>query len=91
MFCLTLDNNHLEKIKKFEYVPVGLGEGNFTEEWLTDKSGNDIIAKKNPYYGEYTFHYWIWKNYISEIKNNLVGFCQDIIMDRKLLVVLCYH
>ena len=76
MFCLTLDNNHLEKIKKFEYVPVGLGEGNFTEEWLTDKSGNDIIAKKNPYYGEYTFHYWIWRNYISEIKNNWVGFCQ---------------
>ena len=73
MFCLTLDNNHLEKIKKFEYTPVGLGEDNFSEEWLTDKSGNDNIAEKNPYYGEYTFHYWIWKNYISEIKASLTA------------------
>jgi|TARA_B110000211_G_scaffold159636_1_gene180726 hypothetical protein len=76
MFCLTLDNNHLKKIKKLEYIPVGLGESNFSEGWFTDKSGNDIIAHKNPYYGEYTFHYWIWKNYLKEIKTNWVGFCQ---------------
>jgi len=75
MFCLTLDSNHLEKIKKLTYTPVGLGKNNFSDEWFTDKSGN-TISEKNQYYGEYTFHYWIWKNHIKKINSNWVGFCQ---------------
>jgi len=75
MYCLTLNSNHLDKIKKLDYIPVGLGNGEFSAEWMSDKIGNNI-SKKNPYYGEYTFHYWIWKNYINKIKSNWVGFCQ---------------
>ncbi len=75
MFCLTLDKNHLKKIKMLGYTPVGLGESDFSSEWFTDKNG-ETISKKNPFYGEYTFHYWIWKNYISEINSEWVGFCQ---------------
>ena len=75
MFCLTLDSNHLNKIKKLEYIPVGLGEEDFSTDWHTDKVGQSI-SNKNPFYGEYTFHYWIWKNYLNNIDSEWVGFCQ---------------
>ena len=34
------------------------------------------ISSKNPFYGEYTFHYWLWKNYLDKIETEWVGFCQ---------------
>ena len=40
-----------------------------------DNTGNNI-SFKNPNYGEYSFHYWIWKNYLHELKDNWIGFCQ---------------
>jgi len=75
MFCLTMEANHLDIIKKFNYIPVGLGNNNFNDEWFTDKSG-DNISLKNMHYGEYTFHYWLWKNYIDKIDDKWIGFCQ---------------
>ena len=76
MYCLTLDHNHYSAIKKLNYNPVGLGNKPFPNYWLTDKKRKNI-SKKNKYYGEYTFHYWIWKNYLPKIdKNKWVGFCQ---------------
>ena len=75
MFCLTLNPNHLNKIKKLNYRPVGLGAENFSSEWITDKSRNNI-SKKNPFYGEYTFHYSVWKQEHENIKTDWVGFCQ---------------
>ena len=50
MFCLTLESNHLNKIKKLEYIPVGLGQQDFSSEWHTDKVGKSI-SNKNPFYG----------------------------------------
>ena len=73
MFCLTLDDRHLDKIKSLNYSPVGLGDKLFNGEWFTDKSGN-TINKKNPFYGEYTFHYWIWKNYLDKLEDNTSGY-----------------
>ena len=65
MFCITLEPNHLQFIKELSYKPVGLGEKEFLgDEWFTDKSGTNI-SDKNKNYGEYTFHYWLWKNYID--------------------------
>ena len=75
MFCITLNPNHLNVIKKLNYLPVGLGEKEFTSEWFKDLSG-DSIAYKNPFYGEYTFHYWLWKNNLKNIKDGWIGFCQ---------------
>ena len=75
IFCLTLNPDHENLIKKLSYVPVGLGDKKFTSNCFGDKKGINI-SKKNPYYGEYTFHYWIWKNYINEIKEEWIGFCQ---------------
>ena len=75
IFCLDIHNINLHKIQKLNYTPVGLGKDNFDQGWLRDNSG-DNISEKNPFYGEYTFHYWLWKNYLKEIKTPWVGFCQ---------------
>ena len=45
------------------------------KDCLSDKQGNSI-SFKNKYYGEYTFHYWLWKNYLDKIEENWIGFCQ---------------
>ena len=75
IFCLTLNPSHGEFIKKLSYIPVGLGSENFSREFYNDKNGNNI-SFKNPNYGEYTFHYWLWKNHLNNIKTKWVGFCQ---------------
>ena len=75
MFCLSLFGEHLNNLKKINYIPVGLGENNFNNEWLRDNTKQNI-SNKNKYYGEYTFHYWLWKNMIDEISDkNWIGFC----------------
>ena len=75
MFCISLEPNHYNFIKSLDYVPVGLGEKEFNADWFRDKP-NINISKKNKHYGEYTFHYWIWKNYLEQINHEWVGFCQ---------------
>jgi len=74
MYCISLNPDHLDLIKKLNYIPVGLGDKKFSEDWQRDKTENSI-ADKNPYYGEYTFHYWLWKN--NKINfDGWIGFCQ---------------
>jgi len=51
-------------IEELGYIPVGLGKEIFLNSWLRDNQGENI-SKKNEYYGEYTFHYWFWKNKID--------------------------
>ena len=68
MFCLSLEPNHYKFIKDLGYIPVGLGDKNFDNSWFSDKSGTNI-SKKNMNYGEYTYHYWIWKNYLDKLDN----------------------
>jgi hypothetical protein len=75
IFCLTLNPDHEKIIEKLSLVPVGLGNKTFSKNCLSDKEG-DSISQKNSFYGEYTFHYWMWKNYLKEIKTEWVGFCQ---------------
>ena len=75
IFCLTLNAEHKNLIEDLSYIPVILGDNQNYDGCFSDKKGINI-SKKNPYYGEYTFHYWIWKNYLNEIKTEWVGFCQ---------------
>jgi len=79
MFCLTLEPSHKKFINELDYVPVGLGDKDFSKDnsWFTDKSGINI-SEKNKSYGEYTFHYWLWKNYLdsNQLKDGWIGFCQ---------------
>ena len=74
-YCLCIHDELLEKVKKLNYIPVGLGEGNFKKGWLRDNTGKNI-SYKNKHYGEYSFHYWIWQNKM-EIFNDKdwIGFC----------------
>ena len=65
IYCLCLYDELYSKIIELNYIPVGLGNKSFSHNWLLDSKG-DNISKKNPYYGEYTFHYWIWKNKIKK-------------------------
>ena len=75
MFCICIHNELLAKLKHINYIPVGLGEENFDIGWVTDKTGKNI-SEKNRHYGEYTFHYWFWKNEIQNIKDDdWIGFC----------------
>ena len=75
MFCISLEPNHYDFTKELGYIPVGLGEKHFSNDWFSDKSGISI-SRKNKYYGEYTFHYWLWKNYIDKLDDKWIGFCQ---------------
>ena len=78
MFCLTMNSSHSNFIKEINYIPVGLGTSNFSKEYFRDNTGLNI-TEKNKYYGEYTFHYWLWKNYLDSDHNKKegwIGFCQ---------------
>ena len=70
-----MDSRHLDKIRSFNYIPVGLGNDSFSKDWIKDDTGENI-SYKNKYYGEYTFHYWLWKNYLDQLENTWIGFCQ---------------
>ena len=75
MYCISLQNSHLDKIKKLNYIPVGLGTDKFDKEWTTDNTGTNI-SFKNRFYGENTFHYWLWKNQLKDcFDKTWVGFC----------------
>ena len=75
IYCLCLQNELLNKVKKLNYIPVGLGNDEFSNEWLLDNTKLNI-SNKNKFYGEYTFHYWFWKNLLPKNKNKKwIGFC----------------
>jgi len=67
--------DHQKMIIDLGYNPVGLGEKKFDKKIFSDK-GSANISEKNSYYGEYTFHYWIWKNYLNDLEDKWIGFCQ---------------
>lgn len=75
MFCLTMRPEHENLIKKLNYSPVGLGDQKFTNSFFNDKTGLNI-SNKNPFYGEYTFHYSLWKDQIEINIDEWIGFCQ---------------
>jgi hypothetical protein len=75
MYCLCLDDNLFKQVTNLGYIPVGLGLNKFSSKWLTDRTGVNI-SKKNIYYGEHSFHYWLWKNNLKNLNENTwIGFC----------------
>ena len=75
MYCICIHNKYYNAVKNLGYVPVGLGKDNFSEGWLRDNKGENI-SEKNEFYGEYSFHYWFWKNELDKIPDGTwVGFC----------------
>ena len=75
IFCISIFNRHFRDFKKVNLIPVGLGQNRFDKNWLSDKQGINI-SSKNLNYGEYTFHYNLWKNQKPIFKtDNWIGFC----------------
>ena len=75
IFCLSIYNNNYEKFKKLNLIPVGIGDEKFDSHWLNDK-GAQNISSKNKNFGEYTFHYHLWKNIlVNKDYNDWIGFC----------------
>ena len=74
MFCITIKNEHLNLIQDIGYYPVGLGEKILSKDFVRDNTKINI-TKKNQNYGEYTFHYWLWKNNF-DAEDKWIGFCQ---------------
>ena len=74
MYCLSTEPKHLSYIEQLGYTPVGLGKKKYSRKWQTDKFKKSIDYK-NEFYGEYTFHYKLWKNSYNKIYG-WIGFCQ---------------
>ncbi len=75
IFCLSIYNNNFDQLNKLNLIPVGLGDQIFSSQWMTDK-GIHNISNKNENFGEYTFHYYLWKNkIIREDYDKWIGFC----------------
>ena len=75
IYCLCIHDELLEKVKKLNYLPVALGDKNYQNGWLRDNVGKNI-SYKNKYYGEYSFHYWLWQNNMDIFNNrDWIGFC----------------
>ena len=74
MYCLSIHDGLYKKINDLNYIPAGLGDFNYNDKWVRDNTGENI-SYKNQYYGEYTFHYWFWKNLLQKNDSKWIGFC----------------
>lgn len=75
IFCLSIYNENYELFKHLDLIPVGLGTNNFDNVWLKDENKINI-SDKNKNFGEYTFHYFLWKNDVLDLNNEeWIGFC----------------
>lgn len=73
-YCITnIPNQNLEYLN---LTLVGVGKNKFSEKYISCINGNNIQPKEK-HYSELTFHYWLWKNRLKALENNLwFGFCQ---------------
>ena len=76
IFCTAIKYYKvIDKLPKY-IIPLGLGEEHYPSSWLNEKKG-DNICSLNKYYGEATGIYWVWKNYLKNLKkDDWIGFCQ---------------
>ena len=47
MFCICIHNQLLDKVKKLNYIPVGLGDDQFDSGWIKDNLGETSQKKIN--------------------------------------------
>jgi len=74
IFCIT--NKKLKFFDNINYSMVGVGKDKFPDNYIKCDTKENIFYKEE-YYSELTFHYWFWKNKLSEYKKDCwIGFCQ---------------
>ena len=47
IYCMCIEDSYLKTVQKLNYVPVGLKNKNFSNEWLLDNTLNNISKKKS--------------------------------------------
>ena len=45
MYCVTIFDEHYDKIKRLGYEPVGLGNNIFSKKFITDNTQKNISFK----------------------------------------------
>ena len=76
IFCFSIKKLKLLNKLPSYIVPFGLGDNDYPNNWLNEKTGENILHL-NKFYGEATGMYWLWKNYLTNFKeNDWIGFCQ---------------
>ena len=75
IYCISIYNQNYNFFKRNSLIPVGLGKKKFNKKWLGDNRRKNI-SSKNENFGEYTFHYSLWKNdFLNKKKSDWIGFC----------------
>jgi len=75
IFCISIYDENYSFFNENNLTPVGLGENHFNKNWINDKFDNDISIK-NKNFGEYSFHYRLWKDpSLNTEKHQWIGFC----------------
>ena len=74
IYCVT--NKKLPFLEKTKYHLAGVGKESFNSNYIKSNIGENIFYKEQ-YYSELVFHYWFWKNRLTEYNNEIwLGFCQ---------------
>jgi hypothetical protein len=75
-FCISIYNQNYSFFIENNLTPVGLGNNEFDKGWINDKFKNDI-SEKNGNFGEYSFHYRLWKesSLLNEQEHKWIAFC----------------
>lgn len=68
------DSNIIFQSDVFQPIFYGAKDSAPETDFLKDNTGINI-ASKNKHYGELTGHYWVWKNLLSELDVEYIGFC----------------
>ncbi len=74
IYCVT--NVASIKLEKLNLTLASVGKNKFPDNYINCKNGDNIEFKER-HYSELTFHYWFWKNKLSEFDDDTwIGFCQ---------------
>ena len=76
IYCVT--NKDLKFLRELDYNLAAVGKEQFSERYIKCDNKENIFHKEL-YYSELAFHYWYWKNNLSEKKEEdfrWIGFCQ---------------
>lgn len=75
IFSIYHKDAEILKSDVIEPIQTGCNFSDLDLGILKDNTGENI-ADKNPYYGEMTAWYWVWKNYLKENPTlEYIGFC----------------
>ena len=80
IYCTTIKYYKVMDTLPDYIKPLGLGDVQYPKNWLHERSKKNI-SNLNKYYAEFTGFYWIWKNQLSNLKDDdLIGNCHNRVL-----------